>query len=138
MRRDKGIATTWLSVSSSPNSIFSTQNVYADLAVEAEASTVLAMHLAQAFDAAHHGNAQARAYSRLATAIAKFYVCKRAPGVVYEAMECFGGYVGWPHKTVAWHYAALSLILLFSPLRLQQRLRRGLGDAEAIPAGECR
>jgi putative acyl-CoA dehydrogenase len=68
------------------------QNVYADLAVEAEAATMLAMHLAQAFDAAHHGDAVARAYSRLATAIAKYYVCKRAPGVVYEAMECFGGY----------------------------------------------
>jgi putative acyl-CoA dehydrogenase len=51
------------------------------------------MHLAQAFDAAHLGDREARAYSRLATAIGKFYVCKRAPSVVYEAMECFGGYV---------------------------------------------
>ena len=63
----------------------------ADLAVESEASTLLAMTLASAFDRAANGDEQSRAYARLATAVAKYYVTKRAMGVVYEALECFGG-----------------------------------------------
>ena len=58
--------------------------VLADLCVEAEAVTALAFRLAQAFDADEP-------LARLLTPIAKFWVCKRAAGFVYEALECLGG-----------------------------------------------
>jgi len=58
--------------------------VLADLAVESEAATALAFRLAQAFDADDP-------LTRLLTPIAKYWVCKRAPGFVYEAMEAHGG-----------------------------------------------
>ena len=58
--------------------------VLADLAVESEAATALALRMAQAFDAQDP-------LARLLTPIAKYWVCKRAPGLVTEAMECHGG-----------------------------------------------
>jgi putative acyl-CoA dehydrogenase len=61
------------------------QNVLADLAVESEAATALAVRLAAAVDAGESD------FLRLAGAAAKFYVCKRTPGVVAEAMEVLGG-----------------------------------------------
>ena len=61
------------------------QNVLADLAVESEAATALAVRLAAAVDAGES------AFLRLAGAAAKFWVCKRTPGVVGEAMEVLGG-----------------------------------------------
>ncbi|RBY92594.1 acyl-CoA dehydrogenase family protein [Blastococcus sp. TF02A-30] len=61
------------------------RNVLADLAVESEAATALAIRLAAAVDAGES------AFLRLAGAAAKFWVCKRTPGVVAEAMEVLGG-----------------------------------------------
>src|SRR5919106_501945 len=61
------------------------QNVLADLCVEAEAATVSALRLARAFDEGDH------AFRRLATAVAKVWVCKRTPPLVAEALECLGG-----------------------------------------------
>src|SRR3954470_5243885 len=61
------------------------QNVLADLAVESEAATALAIRLAAAVDGGEH------AFLRLAGAAAKFWVCKRAPAVVAEALEVLGG-----------------------------------------------
>jgi putative acyl-CoA dehydrogenase len=65
-------------------------NVLADLAVESEAATWLAMRVAGAFDRAAGDPAEA-ALRRLATAVAKYWVCKRAPVVAAEALECLGG-----------------------------------------------
>jgi putative acyl-CoA dehydrogenase len=65
-------------------------NVLADLAVESEAATMLAMRVAGAFDRAPDDPAEA-ALRRLATAMAKYWVCKRAPAVAAEALECLGG-----------------------------------------------
>jgi putative acyl-CoA dehydrogenase len=65
-------------------------NVLADLAVESEAATWLAMRVAGAFDRAAGDPAEA-ALRRLATAAAKYWVCKRAPAVAAEALECLGG-----------------------------------------------
>ena len=65
-------------------------NVLADLAVESEAATMLAMRVAGAFDRAGGDPAEA-ALARLATAVAKYWVCKRAPAVAAEALECLGG-----------------------------------------------
>jgi len=61
------------------------QNVLADLAVESEAATVLAMRLAAAVDA---GETE---LLRAAIPVAKFWVCKRVNAVVAEALECLGG-----------------------------------------------
>jgi len=65
--------------------------VLADLAVESEASTVTALRLARAFDDAARGDEAAGAFRRLATAVGKYWVCKRQPTVVGEALECLGG-----------------------------------------------
>ena len=61
------------------------QTVVADLALESEAATALAMRLAGAVDR------DERAFLRLALPAAKYLVCKRAPSVVAEALECLGG-----------------------------------------------
>jgi putative acyl-CoA dehydrogenase len=66
------------------------QNVLADLALETEAATALALRLARAFDEAA-ADPVARAFARVATAVAKYWVCKRAEAVIGEAMECLGG-----------------------------------------------
>ncbi len=66
-------------------------NVVADLAIESEAATLLALRLARAFDEMAAGNAQAAAFVRLCTPAVKYWVCKRATGGVVEAMEVLGG-----------------------------------------------
>ena len=66
------------------------QNVLADLAVEAEAALALSMRVAGAVDRSP-GDPREAAFARIATAIGKFFVCKRAPAFVNEAQECLGG-----------------------------------------------
>jgi len=66
------------------------RNVLADLAIEAEAAIVLAMRVARAVDRAPY-DAQEAAFARVATAVGKYWVCRRAPGFVNEAQECLGG-----------------------------------------------
>ncbi len=61
------------------------QNVLADLAIESEAATAAAMRVARAYD---EGESDFR---RLATAVMKHWVCKRAPWHATEALECLGG-----------------------------------------------
>jgi putative acyl-CoA dehydrogenase len=65
-------------------------NVLADLAIEAEAATATAMRLARAYDEARH-DPRAERFKRLATAVAKYHVCKRVPAHAAEALECLGG-----------------------------------------------
>ncbi len=65
------------------------QNVLADLCVETEAAIVLTMRLARCFEA-DAGDAE-RALARVATPALKYWLCKRAPFVVAEAMEVLGG-----------------------------------------------
>ena len=65
-------------------------NVLADLAVESEAATSFAMRVARAVDQAPHDPQQA-AFARIATAVGKYWVCKRAAVFVNEAQECLGG-----------------------------------------------
>jgi putative acyl-CoA dehydrogenase len=65
-------------------------NVLADLAIEAEAATLTAMRLARAYDEAPDDR-EAEVFKRLATAVAKYHVCKRVPGHAAEALECLGG-----------------------------------------------
>jgi putative acyl-CoA dehydrogenase len=65
------------------------KNVLADLCVESEAATALAMRLARAFD--RSGDEREQSFKRLATAVAKYWICKRAIWHVAEALECLGG-----------------------------------------------
>lgn len=67
------------------------RNVLADLAVEAEASTTVALWLADLTDQAHAGDERAVALRRISLAASKYYVCKRAPLHAAEALECLGG-----------------------------------------------
>ncbi|MGW2189297.1 acyl-CoA dehydrogenase family protein [Streptomyces sp. NPDC001719] len=67
------------------------RNVLADLAVESEAATVLAMRLAAALDAAEAGDPAEAALRRLALAAGKYWVCKRGSAHAAEALECLGG-----------------------------------------------
>jgi putative acyl-CoA dehydrogenase len=66
------------------------QNVLADLILESEAATFLMIRLAKAFDA-RRTDEQERGFARIATAISKYWLCKRAPAQVGEALECLGG-----------------------------------------------
>ncbi|MFH5227903.1 acyl-CoA dehydrogenase family protein [Antrihabitans spumae] len=67
------------------------RNVLADLAVEAEASTTVAMWLAALTDRAESGDKDAAALRRISLAVSKYYVCKRGPIHAAEALECLGG-----------------------------------------------
>jgi putative acyl-CoA dehydrogenase len=82
------------------------RNVLADLALEVEAATALSMRVARAVDARARDPHEA-ALARIATALGKYWVCKRAPALVNEAQECLGG----------------------------RRLRRGVEPAAALSAG---
>ena len=66
------------------------QNVLADLAIESEAATTMMMRLAKGYHDATLDD-EAAALMRIATAITKYWVCKRGPHMVYEALECHGG-----------------------------------------------
>lgn len=66
------------------------RNVIADLALEAEAAAALVMRVSRAMDEAGTSEAEA-ALARVGTAIAKYWVCKRAPMHILEALECHGG-----------------------------------------------
>ncbi len=65
------------------------RNVLADLALESEAATALAIRLARAFD--HPADPHEQAMARLLTPVAKFWICKRGSHFAQEAMECLGG-----------------------------------------------
>ena len=66
------------------------RNVLADLLVESEAATLLLMRLASAFDA-RESDPRERAFARIATAIGKYWLCKRSCAHTAEALECLGG-----------------------------------------------
>ncbi|MBV9999471.1 MAG: isovaleryl-CoA dehydrogenase [Verrucomicrobia bacterium] len=66
------------------------RNVLADLCLESEAATTLAIRLARAFDRSKEDPREQK-FARIATAIAKYWVTKRTPVIVAEALECLGG-----------------------------------------------
>jgi putative acyl-CoA dehydrogenase len=63
------------------------RNVLADLAIESEATTVSAMRVARSYDEAD----EEAPFRRFATAVMKYWACKRAPAHAAEALECLGG-----------------------------------------------
>jgi putative acyl-CoA dehydrogenase len=66
------------------------QNVLCDLVLESEAATATMARLARAYDEAQ-SDPEARRFARLATAVCKYWLCKRAPAHAAEALECLGG-----------------------------------------------
>jgi putative acyl-CoA dehydrogenase len=73
------------------------RNVLADLCLESEAATALAMRLARAYDEASNDaregidDSDAQLFKRVATAVGKYWACKRAPNHAFESLECLGG-----------------------------------------------
>jgi putative acyl-CoA dehydrogenase len=67
------------------------RNVIADMAVEAEAATIVAMRMAGAADSATRGDERETLLRRIGLAASKYWVCKRATPHAAEAMECLGG-----------------------------------------------
>ncbi len=74
------------------------RNVLTDLSLESEAATMLAMRLARAYDeagaeagAGSDDLSDAHLFKRLATAVGKYWACKRAPNHAFESLECLGG-----------------------------------------------
>jgi len=66
------------------------RTLIADMALEVEGATALTMRLCRSFDLAAT-NAGESARARLLTPAVKYWICKSAPGFIYEAMECLGG-----------------------------------------------
>ncbi len=66
------------------------QNVLADLTLESEASTLLALRVAHSVDRAPNDPREA-GVKRFGTALGKYWICKRAPAAIGEALECLGG-----------------------------------------------
>jgi putative acyl-CoA dehydrogenase len=79
------------------------QAVLADMALDVEASIALVMRLCRSFDRAPNDRSEA-AYMRLLTPAIKYWVCKTAPGFLYEAMECLGGNGYVEEGILARHY----------------------------------
>jgi putative acyl-CoA dehydrogenase len=67
------------------------RGVLADLCVESEAATVSAMRLARSYDEAAAGDEAAADFRRIANAVLKYWICKRAPAHAVECLECLGG-----------------------------------------------
>ncbi|KVN07339.1 MULTISPECIES: acyl-CoA dehydrogenase family protein [unclassified Burkholderia] len=65
--------------------------VLADLAIDAEASMLMALRVSRATDGWEAGNAAEKALARIATPVAKFWNCRRAASFVVEALEVHGG-----------------------------------------------
>ncbi|WP_164015384.1 isovaleryl-CoA dehydrogenase [Pyxidicoccus trucidator] len=66
------------------------RNVLADLALESEAHLTLTARVSRAVDASGR-DAKEAAFGRIATAVGKYWVCKRTPVFINEAQECLGG-----------------------------------------------
>lgn len=118
------------------------KNVLADLAIESEAATALALRLARAFDAPA-GDEHEAAMRRLLTPVAKFWICKRGSAFAQEAMECLGGngYVEEGGEGVmARIYREMPLNSIWEgagnimALDLLRALRRTVGKGEAMAA----
>ncbi len=67
------------------------QNVLADLAVESEAATISSLRLARTYDEAISGDDEAQAFKRIANAVLKYWISKRAPSHAVECLESLGG-----------------------------------------------
>ena len=97
--------------------------VIADLTLESEAATTLALRLAGAADRAARGDAAEAALLRVALPAAKFWICKRTPMITAEALECLGG------NGYVEDYSAMPRLLRDSPLN---SIWEGSGNVTAL------
>ncbi|WP_421590873.1 acyl-CoA dehydrogenase family protein [Shinella sp. M27] len=77
--------------------------VLADMALDVAGATALTLRLAEAFDKARD-SAEDAAYARIMTPVVKYWCCKIAPALIYEAMECIGGSGYVEERPIARHY----------------------------------
>ena len=77
--------------------------VLADMALDGAAATALSMRLANSYDQATT-DSESAAYARLMTPVVKYWVCKMAPSLIYESMECLGGNGYVEDGNLARHY----------------------------------
>jgi putative acyl-CoA dehydrogenase len=123
--------------------------VLADMALDVEGATALALRLARAFDG--RDDESEAAYRRLMTPVAKYWVCKTAPALVAEAMECLGGngYVEegdfprlYREVPVNAIWEGAGNVMCLDVLRVVERspdtLERVLMELEALGGGEPR
>ncbi len=115
-------------------------HVLADLAVESEAATALAMRLARAYDAHEGSDEHEAAFRRVMTPAIKYFTTKRAPALVVEALEVFGG-VGYVEESIMprlYREAPLNSIwegsgnVMCLDVRRALRTRAGSDSADAI------
>jgi putative acyl-CoA dehydrogenase len=97
--------------------------VIADLTLESEAATTLAIRLAGAADRAARGDAAEAALLRVALPAAKYWICKRAPMITAEALECLGG------NGYVEDYSPMPRVLRDSPLN---SIWEGSGNVTAL------
>jgi putative acyl-CoA dehydrogenase len=114
------------------------RNVLADLALESEAMTVVAMRLARAYEDPAQG-----AFRRLATAVEKYWVTKRAAPAVVEALECLGGNGYVEESMMPQLYRDIGLMSVWEGagnVAALDVLRAIAKEPEGLPAflGECR
>ncbi len=111
--------------------------VLADMALDVAAATALALKLADSFDRARE-NAVDAAYARVMTPVVKYWICKMAPALIYEAMECIG-YI--EERPIARHYREAPVNAIWEgsgnvmALDLLRVLGRGKDLFETIFAG---
>ena len=98
-------------------------SVIADLTLESEAATTLALRLAGAADRAARGDATEAALLRVALPAAKYWICKRTPMIIGEALECLGG------NGYVEDYSPLPRLLRDSPLN---SIWEGSGNVTAL------
>jgi putative acyl-CoA dehydrogenase len=98
-------------------------SVIADLTLESEAATTLALRLAGAADRAARGDEAEAALLRVALPAAKYWICKRTPMITGEALECLGG------NGYVEDYSPLPRLLRDSPLN---SIWEGSGNVTAL------
>ena len=114
--------------------------VLADMALDVAAATALAFRLAEAFDKARDNPADA-AYARIMTPVVKYWICKIAPALIYEAMECLGGSGYVEDRPIARHYREAPVNAIWEgsgnvmALDLMRVLHRGSDLFDALFAG---
>ncbi|MEU3252646.1 acyl-CoA dehydrogenase family protein [Streptomyces sp. NPDC006997] len=114
------------------------RNVLADLALESEAATTLALRLAGAADRAGRGDDAERAFRRIATAVGKYWVTKRGPAFTAEALECLGGNGYVEESGMPRHYREAPLLSIWegsgnvNALDVLRALGREPATAEAL------
>lgn len=117
--------------------------VLADMALDVAAATALSLRLAEAFDKAPV-NADDAAYARVMTPVTKYWCCKIAPALIYEAMECIGGSGYVEERPIARHYREAPVNAIWEgsgnvmALDVLRVLSRGKDLFESVFAGIAR